>query len=764
VLCDPDNNATRELNHISSLRRTSVRGNNANRTPSTSSSSPLAPRSHQSSTFGNAEHSSCDEIPPPPPTSTPPRSPLNDLLTPARSTSSQQCWSSGRTGSNELSWKHQAQDLQKKIEDQNKVIAQLRLEVCMWKERAESYRERSEPSRQKSLSSGSRSLGPQSLSANSRNWTLKAGLCNTSSPETTTSTRNEYSDESQKSQRLVIVPTSLNPRCKSNKFSSNNQRTVSHLSMEPYGANKKSKDDWRRPSLPPSRSDVSVGAKHELETLSIRALPSRLKEIGSREVTQVTAPWRSLKPDRNQHRTDLTLGSASGSSVAYKPSFQKERADTDRENRTNNPYRNIDVASTSRPDHIIVTAAPSSTSSSCSPRYETTRRSTLKSRIKCGKGHDMEVVDVAYDQWKGSVDCAKCSATKLEKSRRFVWCSQCLYHLCTKCMYRERAANRQRAGENRGRLEPNPLDVLTAERFAAFISQPVNGVCRYYQNSGRKYQQHTSADGYELLMELVLATTSLLKVNAKLLGEQHRSMSSLLQHGKQIYYKNWFIRSRSTTWSQDEYSHPGFQRWFLHSESIPRFTTTWSMLEGAMATGVIGLPINNSLRVASIGGGPGFELIASKLFFRQHWPDATVHQTCLDLCPTWGRYVTELGYRFEQWNLFNGRLLELLGLNKGELDYVILSSVVASLRDEQIVDLLSALLHDDRVRAVLVSEKDLTSKTCDKVRAKHIEVVSLLDKAQDSSERQLAFVVSRPGPPRETRDCTFPGNTVEKHK
>jgi len=80
---------------------------------------------------------------------------------------------------------------------------------------------------------------------------------------------------------------------------------------------------------------------------------------------------------------------------------------------------------------------------STSSFIESTGRSTLISRIKCGKGHDMEVIDVARDKWKASIDCAKCQAKELEKLRRFVCCRLCLYYLCTKCMYLERALNRK---------------------------------------------------------------------------------------------------------------------------------------------------------------------------------------------------------------------------------------------------------------------------------------------------------------------------------
>jgi len=214
VLCSP-NKETGEIEFGSPHQHSFPRGNSANRALS---NSPRAPRSHQSSTFGNAEITSSDEVPPPPPTSTPPRSP-NDLPTTTRLKATQQRWLAGPPGSNEQNWKRQAQDLQMKVDEQNLTIASLRNQVAMWKERAESLRMRIKPSPQNSLPSGTRVAGSQNLNNNSRKRT---GIISTS--ESSSPGRNEYSDESQKNQRLVILPSTSTSRLKSNKFS-----------REPYG-------------------------------------------------------------------------------------------------------------------------------------------------------------------------------------------------------------------------------------------------------------------------------------------------------------------------------------------------------------------------------------------------------------------------------------------------------------------------------------------------------------------------------------------------
>lgn len=107
------------------------------------------------------------------------------------------------------------------------------------------------------------------------------------------------------------------------------------------------------------------------------------------------------------------------------------------------------------------------------------------------------------------------------------------------------------------------------------------------------------------------------------------------------------LRTKGFTWSQEEYSHHGFQRWYLHFKSFQRFTETWAILERSLSAGVLDLT-KRYLKVASIGGGPGFELLAFKLFFHRHSHHTKLKLASLDLCESWRPYVEAQGYRFEQ--------------------------------------------------------------------------------------------------------------------
>ena len=69
------------------------------------------------------------------------------------------------------------------------------------------------------------------------------------------------------------------------------------------------------------------------------------------------------------------------------------------------------------------------------------------------------------------------------------------------------------------------------------------------------------------------------------------------------------------TWSQEEYGMPGLQRTYLEMKSYQRFTEMWSLLERAHLYGLFdNVKPDQNLRVASLGGGPGFELLAFQEF------------------------------------------------------------------------------------------------------------------------------------------------------
>jgi hypothetical protein len=105
--------------------------------------------------------------------------------------------------------------------------------------------------------------------------------------------------------------------------------------------------------------------------------------------------------------------------------------------------------------------------------------------------------------------------------------------------------------------------------------------------------------------------------------------SKLISEGKQIYSEKKHLIAGvpgqpKVTWSQDEYAHPGMQIMYLKLKSFQRFTETWAMLERSARLGLFDVHRNQqfqqqtkSVRVISIGGGPGYELISYERFFRR---------------------------------------------------------------------------------------------------------------------------------------------------
>ena len=88
--------------------------------------------------------------------------------------------------------------------------------------------------------------------------------------------------------------------------------------------------------------------------------------------------------------------------------------------------------------------------------------------------------------------------------------------------------------------------------------------------------------------------------------------------GEGIYEVKPSLKCFGTTWSQEEYGHPGLQRMYLLLKSFQRFTETYATLERAEAAGLFDAHKASDepckLRFASIGGGPAYELLAIKLF------------------------------------------------------------------------------------------------------------------------------------------------------
>ena len=115
--------------------------------------------------------------------------------------------------------------------------------------------------------------------------------------------------------------------------------------------------------------------------------------------------------------------------------------------------------------------------------------------------------------------------------------------------------------------------------------------------------------------------------------------------GEEIYFDKPSMKKLGMTWSREDYQRLGFQFYYLKFKSIQRFTETYAMLERAHSMGLLNL---SEINTVSLGGGPGFELEAFRVYLQEKSPSIPFTGTVVDLENTWKPYVEELGFSFQQ--------------------------------------------------------------------------------------------------------------------
>lgn len=227
---------------------------------------------------------------------------------------------------------------------------------------------------------------------------------------------------------------------------------------------------------------------------------------------------------------------------------------------------------------------------------------------------------------------------------------------------------------------PSEEAVAAAARTFDGVVRPVeHGRCTYFQDRNRRWPFYTSADGHALLGRLVRAAAKLVAVaDAQLLAAADGER--LRREGESIYARKPNKKSEDVTWSQQEYAHAGLQREYVRFKSVQRFTETWAALERAHALGAFGAAAEaharggGACRVASLGGGPGFELLAFCAFFERHFGSVALSCVSLDLAPEWEAYCEEAGVGFARWDVRDGA--GLLAAAGGPIDYGLVSYVL----------------------------------------------------------------------------------------
>ena len=292
-----------------------------------------------------------------------------------------------------------------------------------------------------------------------------------------------------------------------------------------------------------------------------------------------------------------------------------------------------------------------------------------------------------------------------------------------------------------GELRPDTTTPTTTTSTTSTTAPTTTEICEYYQDRTKQYPFFTSKDGYTLLQRLLDNNVILLAANMALILAKGDPQFVAAQ-GELIYEMKPSLKAYNKTWSQEEYGHPGLQRTYIKLKSFQRFTETWATLERTAAEGLFDIHKETSkpLRVASIGGGPGYELLAMKMFFERFAPNVSLELISLDLCPSWCGYVEALGFKFIHWDIHSGNLLDTLNMSPGDLDYVIISYVLIYCSDDPTMDMLASLLTEGQVRAIIVSERSERTAGVGMMEKRGMTVCKLMDQSMGQDERQCIYV------------------------
>lgn len=353
------------------------------------------------------------------------------------------------------------------------------------------------------------------------------------------------------------------------------------------------------------------------------------------------------------------------------------------------------------------------------------------------------------------------------------------------------------------------------ENADGMVYEMPNGSVIYFQDRHQKYPFQAGPEALSLLRRLLDTNTKILQINRTLV-EATANIQTTLEEGRTLYADKPTMKQHDGalgTWSNDEYAHPGFQCEYLKYKSFQRFTESWALYERAARRGILDRYVakekdsssfsheDNTLHVVSLGGGPGFELLAFE-WFLEYWvstrgmsaPEAiawlcrahnrrrrreesnttrrseedallAATQACsitdddasikipqlklasLDLQPTWEPYVRGLPgrdskaqYSFAPYNIKEGiHAVECSGFPR--IDLCLISNLLVYCSDEPTADVLTDLLTTHGVHAILVNERGTEQKLIPMLERREVVVVRLMDQTcgiQD--DRQLLLL------------------------
>lgn len=269
----------------------------------------------------------------------------------------------------------------------------------------------------------------------------------------------------------------------------------------------------------------------------------------------------------------------------------------------------------------------------------------------------------------------------------------------------------------------------------------------YYQDIKKKWKFYTNKEGFNLLYLCYKETQKMLDHNYKLIKQNYDNPEEEIKKGYQIYTKKNSLKKDSksygsgehVTWTIEEYSHLGLQRFYLMVKSFQRFTETWALLERSKSYGLFN-NIESNLNVASIGGGPGFECLAYDIFFKKYYPNIKCNFYVLDLEKNWGEYVRLMGpnYYFYEWDMYKDDLYKTANIKK--LDFVIISNVlVMYMTNPDSYKFMKNLL-ENQTKAILINSRSKSVKAKEELEKMNVLTTNLIS---NNDDRQILFSLKK---------------------
>lgn len=164
----------------------------------------------------------------------------------------------------------------------------------------------------------------------------------------------------------------------------------------------------------------------------------------------------------------------------------------------------------------------------------------------------------------------------------------------------------------------------------------------FYPDLHKKYAQYTNKTGYDLILSFYRKVKIILDDFIDRMDKQGMDSEKMIKEGFDIYdQKPSQNRNQRITWSEEEYNHLGFQYIYIKIKSVQRFTEVYNLLVRMHNLGMFDFlerksPSRNqsgrkTFRIVSIGGGPGFELYAARLFFEKYYSTVKLKLMSIDM-------------------------------------------------------------------------------------------------------------------------------------